>query len=137
MSHWVMGNPDEAGGKRLEFDSEITENVPGAKLAWRSVTEGVDLTGSVAFEETPRGTRTTLIQNTKIPASLFGSALIGAAQRSPEQVVKENLRHFKELAEAGEIPTVEGQPHGPRGLSGKVKAWMYGETNPTPAGTSS
>ncbi len=136
VSHWVMGNPDEPDGKRLEFDSEITEDVPGAKLAWRSITEGVDLAGSVTFKETPRGTLVTLLQQMKVPGGLFGSALIGAAKRSPEQVVKENLRHFKELAEAGEIPSVEGQPHGPRGVSGKVKAWMYGETNPTPPGTS-
>jgi hypothetical protein len=50
--------------------------------------------------------------------------------------VKENLRHFKELAETGEIPSVKGQPHGPRGVIGGIKEWMYGETNPTPPGTS-
>ena len=49
----------------------------------------------------------------------------------------EDLRHFKELAESGEIPTVEGQPHGPRGVIGNIKRWMYGETNPTPEGTQS
>ena len=32
--------------------------------------------------------------------------------RSPSQAAIENLRHFKALAETGEIPTTEGQPHG-------------------------
>jgi hypothetical protein len=40
------------------------------------------------------------------------------------------------MAEAGEVPSVKNQPHGPRGVVGKVKEWMYGETNPTPPGTS-
>ena len=35
--------------------------------------------------------------------------------RNPKQAVIENLRHFKALAETGEIPRTEGQPHGPRG----------------------
>lgn len=137
LSHWVMGNPDDPDGKRIVFDSEITESIPGKKIAWRSVTPDVDQVGSVTFVATHRGTRVTLIQNTKVPGGALGNAAAATAKRSPEQIVKENLRHFKELAEAGEIPTVAGQPNGPRGVSGDVKAWMYGENNPTPPGTSS
>ena len=33
--------------------------------------------------------------------------------RNPKQAVIENLRHFKALAETGEIPRTQGQPHGP------------------------
>ena len=36
VSHWVIGNPDDADGKRIEFDSEITERIPGRKIAWRN-----------------------------------------------------------------------------------------------------
>ena len=35
--------------------------------------------------------------------------------RNPKQAVIENLRHFKALAETGEIPRTQGQPHGPTG----------------------
>jgi uncharacterized membrane protein len=138
VSHWIMGNPEDPDGKRIEFDSEIIEDVPGQLIAWRSITDGVDLSGSVTFQEAPsgRGTRVTLIQNIKIPGGSLGNAVAGLAKRSPRQIVIEDLRHFKQLAETGEIPSVQGQPHGPRGLSGKVKEWMYGETNPTPPGTS-
>ncbi len=136
-SHWVMGNPEDADGKRIEFDSEVIENVPGKRIAWQSVTEGVDQSGIVTFDPhyAGRGTVVTLVQDVKVPGGTLG-ALVGAiAERGPEQTVIEDLRHFKELAESGEIPTVEGQPHGPRGAIGNMKRWMYGETNPTPVGT--
>jgi uncharacterized membrane protein len=138
VSHWVMGNPEDATGKRVEFDAEITEDIAGRKIAWQSVSEGVDQSGVVTFEPLAngRGTLVTLTQNTKIPGGSFGNAVAAVAMRSPRQVVIENLRHFKQLAETGEIPSVKGQPHGPRGISGKVKEWMYGETSPTPPGTS-
>jgi len=32
----------------------------------------------------------------------------------PDMTVREDLRRFKRLLEAGELPTIEGQPHGPR-----------------------
>ncbi len=138
ISHWVMGNPDDPDGKRIEFDSQIIEDTPGSKLAWKSITEGVEQTGSVSFSLHPagRGSIVLLQQVVKMPGGKLGNAAAAAAERGPTQTVIENLRHFKELAEAGEIPSVEGQPHGPRGISGSIKKWMYGETNPTPPGTS-
>jgi uncharacterized membrane protein len=135
-SHWVIGNPEDADGKRVEFDSEVTEDVPGRKIAWRSISEDVQQSGSVTFEEATRGTLVTLIQAVKVPGGALGNAVAAVAKRSPAQTVKENLRHFKELAETGEIPSVKGQPHGPRGTIGGIKEWMFGETNPTPPGTS-
>jgi uncharacterized membrane protein len=33
-------------------------------------------------------------------------------RHSPEQQAREDLRHFKQLMEAGEIPTTAGQPAG-------------------------
>ncbi len=135
-SHWVMGNPDDPDGKRIEFDSEITEDVPGQKIAWKSVGGDVEQSGQVEFHarRDGRGTVVTLIQHVKISA--LANAAASTAERGPRQTVIENLRHFKELSETGEIPSVKGQPHGPRGISGGIKEWMYGETNPTPPGTS-
>ena len=34
----------------------------------------------------------------------------------PEQQIREDLRRFKALIEAGELPTTEGQPSGRRSL---------------------
>ena len=138
-SHWVMGDPREEKGKRIEFDSVESENLPGKKIAWHSVTEGVEQSGVVTFEPhyAGRGTTVTLVQEVKVPGGALGALAGAVAERGPEQTVIEDLRHFKELAESGEIPTVEGQSHGPRGVIGNFKRWMYGETNPTPVGTQS
>ena len=137
-SHWVMGETDDPEGKRIEFDAEITESIPGRRLAWRSVGGDVEQSGVVTF--TPGriegSTLVTLIQTVKVPGGALGNAAASAAQRGPKQTVVENLRHFKELAETGEVPSVKDQPHGPRGISGGFKRWLYGETNPTPPGTS-
>jgi uncharacterized membrane protein len=137
-SHWVMGNPEDAEGKRVEFDSEIYEDVPGSRIAWRSISGDVEQSGSVTFEPavSGRGTLVTLIETIKVPFGALGNAAAAIAKRSPRQTVIENLRHFKQLAETGEIPSVKGQPHGPRGISGGFKEWLYGETNPTPPGVS-
>ena len=138
ISHWVMGNPEDSDGKRVEWDSKIVEDIKGEKISWQSITEGVDENGTVTF--TPhvsgRGTVVTLYETLRVPGGILGNAVGAIVERSPRQTVVEDLRHFKEMAEAGEIPSVKGQPHGPRGITGKVKEWMFGETNPTPPGTS-
>ena len=137
-SHWVMGNPEEKDGKRVEFDSVITEDIKGEKIAWKSISPEVEQHGTVTFQQAAsgRGTLVTLIQTIKMPAGRVGNAVASLVARGPAQTVKEILRHFKEMAEAGEIPSVARQPHGPRGMSGGIKEWMYGETNPTPPGSS-
>jgi hypothetical protein len=38
------------------------------------------------------------------------------------------------LAETGEIPRIDGQPHGPRGAIAGMKKSMYGEKITTPPG---
>ena len=138
LSHWVMGNPEEEDGKRVEYDSQITQDEPGRVIAWKSVTPEVEQTGKVAFSPalSGRGTLVTLSQAVKVPGGSLGNAVAGFAKRSPRQTVIEDLRHFKQIVESGEIPSVKGQPHGPRGLIGTAKQWMYGESNPTPPGTS-
>jgi hypothetical protein len=61
----------------------------------------------------------------------FWETVVG---RNPRQVVIENLRHFKALAETGEIPRTQGQPHGPQGTVAGIKRSMYGEKVATPSG---
>lgn len=128
--HWVMAKDD----KTIEWDSELIKEEPGHRLAWRSTGADVDTAGEVIFEAAPngRGTMVTVLQEMQMGklASLW-ETLTG---RSPKQRVIENLRHFKALAETGEIPRTQGQPHGPRGTIGGAKASTYGETTPVPAG---
>jgi uncharacterized membrane protein len=136
LSHWVMGDPEDPDGKRVEWDAEVIADEPGRKIAWKSVDAKVNECGEVTFEPAPggRGTTVTLRESADVPGGILGQAAAAASKRSPRQVVIEDLRHFKQLAEAGEIPNVEKNPHGPRGIIGSFKKRMYGENNPTPPG---
>lgn len=137
-STWTFGDPEDPKGKRLSYDTEVYEDIPGEKIAWRSVDTEFEEQGEVHFEDAPggRGTRVTLLENMRTPGGRLTLAAAALARRSPRQIVIEDLRHFKELAESGEIPSVVGNPHGPRGFVGSVKERLYGENNPTPPGTS-
>jgi uncharacterized membrane protein len=130
-SHWVM----RKGDKTVEWDSELLADEPGKRLAWRSTGGDLDNAGEVIFECSPtgRGTMVTLLQEFRLGklANLW-ETLTG---RNPKQGVIENLRHFKALAETGEIPRTQGQSHGPRGAIGKGKSSAYGETVALPPGT--
>jgi uncharacterized membrane protein len=132
-SHWVMQVKD----KRVEWDSEVLNDEPGKRIAWRSVDGDSDNAGEVIFERATagRGTMVTVLQEFKM--SKLASAWETLTGRNPKQAVIENLRHFKALAETGEIPRSQGQPHGPRGLVGESKASAYGERIATPSGVKS
>ena len=132
-SHWVMQVKDE----RVEWDSEVLNDEPGKRIAWRSIDGNSDNAGEVIFEPAiaSRGTLVTVLQEFKM--SKLASAWETLTGRNPKQAVIENLRHFKALAETGEIPRSQGQPHGPRGLVGESKASAYGEKIATPSGVRS
>lgn len=127
-SHWVM----VSGDKTIEWDSEILHEEPGHRLAWRSIDGDSANAGEVIFEPAVagRGAIVTVLQEFKM--SKLSSAWETLTGRNPKQAVVENLRHFKALAETGEIPRTQGQPHGPRGFIGDAKASAYGETIQTP-----
>jgi uncharacterized membrane protein len=129
-SHWIMRNDKST----IEWDSEIMADEPGRRIAWRAVGGDVQQAGEVVFDPAPggRGTIVTVLQEFGI--GKLASATETLTGRNPKQSIVENLRHFKALAETGEIPRVQGQPHGPRGLTAKMKASTYGETVKTPPG---
>jgi len=137
-SHWVMraGDKDSSDNKTIEWDSEILADEPGRRIAWRSIGGESQNAGEVIFEAAPggRGTMVTVLQEFRLGklASLW-ETIVG---RNPKQAVIENLRHFKALAETGEIPRIQGQPHGPRGTVAGIKKGMYGEKIATPPGLS-
>jgi uncharacterized membrane protein len=130
-SHWVMKSDD----KTIEWDSEILADEPGKRIAWRSIGGDSENAGEVVFEDAPggRGTFVTVLQEFRM--GKIASAWETLVGRNPKQAVIENLRHFKALAESGEIPTTKGQPHGDRGVIGNAKASTYGETIPLPPGS--
>ena len=126
-SHWVMDLP---GGKQLEWDSEMTAQEPGKRIAWRSIGDTpVPLAGQVIFEEAAsgRGTVVRLNQQFLLPGGKLAATMSGLFSRTPGGFVRENLRHFKQLAETGEIATTRGQAHGTRSATTPLKQALTGD----------
>jgi uncharacterized membrane protein len=131
--HWVMR--DEPGENVLEWDFEILADEPERRITWRSVSGEPESAGEVVFEAAPgnRGTMVTVLQQFRMgKMTRIWEAI---TNRDPKQSVIENLRHFKAMAETGEIPRTEPQPHGKRGFVAGVKRSAYGEKIQMPSGT--
>jgi uncharacterized membrane protein len=129
-SHWVM----RSGDKTLEWDSEILADQPPRRIAWRSIGSDSDNAGEVIFDAAPGGRGTIVIVLQEFRMGKLTSMWETLVGRNPKQSVTENLRHFKALAETGEIPRTAGQPHGPRGAVANMKRSMYGEKVAVPPG---
>ncbi|MFL5629319.1 MAG: SRPBCC family protein [Ktedonobacteraceae bacterium] len=111
-SHWVAKGPL---GATVEWDAQIINKRENELIAWRSVGNAdIDNAGSVHFTPAPdgRGTIVKVVLEYDPPAGRFGSLLAKLFGEDPDQQVREDLRHFKEIMEAGEIPTTEGQSSG-------------------------
>lgn len=109
-SRWVADLP---GGSSATWDARTVESVPGQRLVWRSVAgSDIDLTGEVAFAELPhdRGTEVRVRMLLNQPAGRLGATLAWLMGESPKAQLRESLRQFRTLLEAGELPTVSGQP---------------------------
>lgn len=122
-SHWTVKGPV---GTTVEWDAEITDDIPGQLLAWRSVAGAeVEHTGSVRFEPGPGG-KGTLVQvqmQYQPPAGKVGAAAAKLSGEDPEKQVDENLRRFKQLIETGEVATTKGQSAGRRSLTSRLFNW--------------
>jgi uncharacterized membrane protein len=129
-SHWVM----KAGDEKIEWDSEILADEPGRRIAWRSVAGESDHAGEVVFEPAPCGRGTIVVVLQEFRQGKVKTAAETIFSRNPKHAVIESLGHFKALAESGEISWTKGQPHGPRGASGNLKASVYGEKIGVPRG---
>ena len=130
ISHWVMSFKD----KTVEWDEELMQDEPGKRLAWRTVEGESYNAGEVIFEEAPAGRGCLITYLQEYGQGKLKTALDTLTNRNPKQAAIENLRHFKAFMETGEIPRTQGQSHGPRGASGKLKAEAYGENIETPPG---
>jgi uncharacterized membrane protein len=102
-SHWVAKAP---AGKTVEWDAEITEDRPNEVIAWRSV-EGSEVSnaGRVTFDPAPggRGTEVRVQLEYEPPLGKLGSKLAMLWREEPGQQVYDDLRHFKQVMETGEI----------------------------------
>jgi uncharacterized membrane protein len=113
-----------AGSGPAEATVEITKDLENSLIEWRS-TPGcvVNVAGSVQFLPaiTGRGTIVSARMHYPKEAVSTGFRFVGLVERKPEFLMIQDLRRFKALMEAGEIPTTDGQPHGPRTLATAAK----------------
>lgn len=113
-SRWTAIGPF---GKRITWDAEIAFDRAGDVIAWRSLPESeIYVDGIVKFRNAPanRGTIITVVVVYQPPAGALGGALSKLLGKDPSFMMRQDLRRLKALIEAGEIPTIEGQSHGPR-----------------------
>jgi len=111
QSHWTAGFPGKAS---VEWDSELTEDIPNQRISWRS-RPGSDVFhfGTVKFQPAPGGRGTVVAVSMNYgspgePAALFAK-LVG---KDPEQIMYKDLKRFKQVIETGEVVKTEGQSAG-------------------------
>jgi len=106
-SHWVGRGP---GGKEVEWNAEIYNEIPNELIAWRSV-DGSEVrhAGSVQFKPTENGqsTEVRVEINYVPPAGLLGTLIAKMFGEEPGQQVEEDLRRLKEIAETEPVATEE------------------------------
>ena len=111
-SHWVAKAPF---GREVEWDSEVTEERENEYITWQSLPGSVvENMGTVQFSDAPggRGTIVSVSMEYRPPAGSMGAAFAKLFGEEPAVQVREDLRHFKQIMETGEIASVEGQPSG-------------------------
>jgi len=103
LSHWKAKAP---AGKTVEWDAETIADRPNELIAWRSV-EGADVynAGTVRFQPAPggRGTEVRVELEYDPPFGKLGSKVAMLFREEPGQQVADDLRHFKQVMETGEI----------------------------------
>lgn len=117
-SHWVAKGPL---GSTIEWDALITAEEPNRSIAWRSQPGSeIESEGRVDFSSAPdgRGTEVFVRLEYRPPLGSAGAAIARLFTEEPDLQVREDLRRFKEMMEAGEIPTVHGQTSGREKVTG-------------------
>jgi uncharacterized membrane protein len=105
-------------GYRVHWDAEIIGERENQFIAWRSLPgSDIEIDGRVDFHKAPanRGTLITAVIMYRASSALH-SVLTRFLGKVPNFIMRQDLRRLEAILETGEIPTTEGQPHGPRSV---------------------
>lgn len=118
-SHWTARVPGT--GKTVEWDAEIVKDEANELIGWQSINGAVIRNaGKVQFFDAPRnGTEVRVIFSYHPPGGGVGTGAAKLLNPVFKGMVEDEIRNFKRVIEAGEIPTTSGQPAGKR--TGKFK----------------
>lgn len=111
-SHWVAKAP---GGRTVEWDAEVTEDVPNERISWQSTENAsVSNSGTVRFTPAPKGRGTELRVEMQYspPGGAVGAAVAKLFGEEPNQQVRDDLRRLKQVLETGQVSRSEGSPEG-------------------------
>jgi uncharacterized membrane protein len=111
-SHWVLKTPLPTA---LEWDAEITDERENELIAWHSSPDSsLENRGSVRFKELSygRGTEVKVTVAYNPPGGIVGDAVAKLGEGATAALFEEELRDLKRILEAGEKPTIQGQPRG-------------------------
>ena len=93
-SHWVT----KVGGVKREFDTEITEQHPDERIAWKSIGGDTRQAGVVTFHRLSDTTTRVMIQIDWEPEGVAEKA--GAVAGIDDRQVKADAKRFKEFIES-------------------------------------
>jgi uncharacterized membrane protein len=112
MSHWKARAPL---GLSAEWDAELTEDLPGQRISWRSAAGSkIENSGTVKFIPAPgdQGTEVHVELHYDVPGGAVGALIAKLFGEEPAMQIKDDLRRFKQIVETGEIARSEGTPTG-------------------------
>lgn len=124
---WVAVTPL---GVKLQWNIEIDTDREAEMISWHSMPgSDIGVSGEIQFRPAPanRGTLLVVVVEYRPTARGTSRVLSSIVGKTPSLFLRQDLRRFKALVETGEIPTTEGQPHGPRSVLAGVARVM----NPT------
>jgi uncharacterized membrane protein len=116
-SRWTATGPM---GRSWTWESEVVEDRPGELIAWESL-PGAELPNRGWVQFLPAGgdgrqTEVRYFVEFDPPGGVIGEAIAGAFHTAPREMIRADLRRFRELVEAGEPtpagaaePTAEGE----------------------------
>ncbi len=93
-------------GTTLEWESEITQDQPNERIAWRSRPGSpLDTRGAMTFKPASggRGTVVKVVFDYRPPGGAVGAAFAKLVGKSPDREAEEDLRRLKQIFETGEI----------------------------------
>jgi uncharacterized membrane protein len=93
-NHWRV----KIGGAEREFDTQITEQHPDERVAWKSIGGEVEHAGVVTFHRLSETTSRVTAQIDWAPSDLLEKA--GAALGVDDHAVKKDLENFKKFIES-------------------------------------
>jgi uncharacterized membrane protein len=130
---WIFAGPRK---REIELRVEVISNIPNRLISWQTEPgQPYEEWGSVEFTPALRDgeTEVTMDISYRMPAGYLGKGIAALAGLDPAQLARESLRRFKQLMEAGEIATTQGQPSGRRGIADKGMQMLLGEHAQLPA----